>query len=342
MDYKKTHIEHSNKHVRPLISCRFALKETAVFYGSEDYSVWKWNWVTNAKVEYTTDAWVRSLAFVEEGKVLITGGYDGRLIWWPSATEKPTPIRTVDAHKGWIRAIDVSPDGTLIASVGNDLVVRFWDAKTGSKIREFVGQDPKNENALRHRSYIYNVAFHPDKKSFVTGDLYGNLIHWDIESGEPQRTWTAKSLSKYDKTFRAQIGGFRCLKFDSKGTKLLASGITNVTNAFAGVGNPSVVEFDWKEGKQLIEYLSKPKLQGVAWGLGLHTDGTIIAVHGGSGGNLMFWKPGTAEASHQLKLPQNGRDLDLNSTTNRIAVACSDGQLRICLMDEKQPVVKKS
>ena len=50
------------------------------------------------------------------------------------------------------------------------------------------------------------------------------------------------------------------------GKRLACSGITNVTNAFAGVGNPSVVEFDWEAGKQRVAYLSKGKLRGVAWG----------------------------------------------------------------------------
>ena len=36
--------------------------------------------------------------------------------------------------------------------------------------------------------------------------------------------------------------------------------------SFAGVGNPSVVQFDWESGKPLIEHLSKGKIRGTAWG----------------------------------------------------------------------------
>ena len=87
------------------------------------------------------------------------------------------------------------------------------------------------------------------------------------------------------------------MTFDKDGKWLACSGITNVSNAFAGVGNPSVVVFDWKEGKQKIEHLSKGKLRGVAWGVAIHSDGTRIAATGGSGGYLLFWKPDSARVS---------------------------------------------
>lgn len=336
MAIQQTHIAVDHKHGRPLISCRFAPGGESVFYGSEDYSVWRWQPGAEKATEYPTDAWVRAIDFTPDGQTLFTGGYDGRLIWWPTQSETPQPLHALEAHEGWLRAVAVSPDGLQVASVGNDRVVRLWDIASHSLAAELVGDESAGEDAPVHRSYVYNVAYHPDGSSLVTGDLMGQLIHWDLASGKPVRSWTAESLSKYDKGFRAQIGGFRCLRFNQDGSKLFASGITKVTNAFAGVGNPSVVEFDWKEGKQVIEYITKPALQGVAWGLGLHPEGTIIGAHGGSNGHLMFWNPGTAETVHQFRLPQNGRDLDLHPDGLQVAVACSDGHLRLCRMEKKE------
>ena len=360
LDFTKTHIALDHNHGRPLTACRFSLSGETVYFASEDFAVWGLDWQSDRKVKYDTEAWVRSLATAGKGKVLITGGYDGRLIWWPTDTDKPTPLHSVDAHLGWIRAIDVSPDGKTLASVGNDRVIRFWNVADAKPVREFVGPDlgdipvaelekdkpkekpsaakdsgPVDETPIGHRTFIYNVQFHPDGKSLVTGDLMGQLIQWDLSDAKPVRAWTADSLSKYDKGFRAQIGGFRSLFFSEDGSKLFASGITNVTNAFAGVGNPSVVEFDWTEAKQTIEYTSKPKLQGVAWGAARHSNGSVIGAHGGSNGHLMFWKPGEAEAAHQFKLPQNGRDLALHPDGRHVAVAGSNGHLWIALMDAK-------
>lgn len=335
MDYQKTHIEFDHKHGSPLICCRFLPTTSTVFFGAEDFSVWAWDWEQDVKRRFPTNAWVRSLAFSPDHESLITGGYDGRLIWWNTKDSAPKPVRAVSTHDGWVRALAVSPDGNTLASVGNDRIVRLWETDSGTLRHELAGAAPEGDSPRRHDTFIYNATFHPSGTALVTGDLMGQLLHWDLSSLQPVRSWTAESLSKYDPTFRAQIGGFRSLTFDGDGTRLLASGITNVTNAFAGVGNPSVVVFDWEEARQVMEYLSKPALQGVAWRAVIHPSGPLIAVHGGSGGNLVFWEPGTAESAYHFKLPQNGRDLDLHANGIHLAVAGSDGHLRVCRMEAK-------
>ena len=340
MDFKQAHVVVDHNHGRPLTSCRFHPDGKSVYYGAEDFSVWRWEVGSETKIEYPTQAWVRAIALVEDGKALVTGGYDGRLSWGPAVAEEPKPSRTIDAHIGWIRAMAVSPDGAVVATVGNDLVVRLWSIADGSLKAEFKGDPAGQEGGTRHERYIYNVAFHPDGKSLATGDLMGKVIHWDLASGKPTRAWTAESFSKYDTTFRADIGGFRSLEFHRDGTKLFGAGITKVTNAFAGVGEPTVVEFDWNQGKQTAEYHSKPKLQGVAWRAVHHPYGTIIAAHGGSGGTLVFWSPPSVESGHQVKLSSNGRDLDLAADGLHLAVACANGHLQVFLLDAKQPAQK--
>lgn len=328
VDATQTHVEKDLGHTSPLISCRFDPTGRFVFAGSQDYSVWRFDVESGAKTQLAdADAWVRGIAFDRDGTTLVTGGYDGRLIWWPVGGEKPKPIRTIDAHQGWIRAIAVSPDGTLLASVGNDLVVRLWNMLDGKLIREMAG----------HESHIYNVQFHPDGSQLATGDLKCNLIHWDVTTGRQVRTWQAESLQKYDKTFIATIGGFRGMAFSPDGKYVACSGITNVTNAFAGVGNPSFVVFDWEKGELQIEHLSKAKLTGVGWGIAFHDSGIRIGVSGGnSGGYLLFWKPEDATEFHQVKLKDTARDLDLAIDGLRVATAHHNGHVYISRLEAKK------
>ena len=328
VDATKTHVEKDLAHDSPLISCRFDPSGKFVFAGAQDYSVWRFDVETGKKTQLVdADAWVRGMAFDKTGTTLVTGGYDGRLIWWPVADEAPKPIRTVDAHKGWVRAVAVSPDGSLLVSVGNDLVVRLWNMADGKLVRQMPG----------HESHIYNVAFHPDGKHLATGDLKCNLMHWEVATGKQVRTWQAESLQKYDKTFIATIGGFRGMAFSPDGKYVACSGITKVTNAFAGIGNPSVVVFDWETGKKQIEHLSKAKLTGVGWGITFHPDGTRIGISGGnSGGYLLFWKPDGANEFHQLKLKDTARDLDLASDELRVATAHHNGHVYVSRMDTKK------
>ncbi len=326
MDVTKTHVATDLKHDSPLISCRFDPTGKFAFVGAQDYNVWRFEIASGNKVAYPTDAWVRSLAFTTDGSKLFTGGYDGRLIAWDVNAEKPEPLHTIEAHKGWIRAIDVSPDGTLLASVGNDLIVRLWNTSDGKLVREMKG----------HESHVYNVRFHPSGQHLATGDLMCHLIHWDVASGKKMRTWQAESLQIYDKTFVATIGGFRGMEFSADGSEVLCSGITNVTNAFAGIGNPSVVAFDWESGKQTTEHLSKGKLQGVAWGLAVHPDGTRIAATGGRGGYLLFWKPKEVNEFHNTKMPNDAMDLDISSDGLHLLTAHYNSHAYVSLMDSKK------
>ncbi|MDA1014821.1 MAG: hypothetical protein O3A00_10270 [Planctomycetota bacterium] len=326
MDVTKTHLAHDLSHNSPLISCRFEPSETYVFAGSQDFNVWRFEVLTGKKVAFPTESWCRGLACDKLGKHVITAGYDGRLMWWPIDAATPKPVRTVEAHKGWIRAIAASPDGTTLVSVGNDLAVRLWNMADGKLIREMRG----------HESQIYNVAFHPGGDHLATGDLMGNLLHWEIKTGKQLRTWKAASLSKFDKTFVATIGGFRGMNFSHDGKFVACSGITNVSNAFAGIGNPSVVVFDWATGKQQIEHLSKAKLSGVAWGVAFHANGMRIAASGGGGGGfLLFWKPDDATEFHQFKLKDTARDLDLSPSGLQVATAHHNGHVSISRLEAK-------
>ena len=47
------------------------------------------------------DSYVSGLALA--GRKAVSGGYDGRLIWWD--LESGRPIRTVEAHAKWIRDV---------------------------------------------------------------------------------------------------------------------------------------------------------------------------------------------------------------------------------------------
>lgn len=327
IDVTKTHVVRELKHDSPLISCRFDPSGGFVFFGAQDHRVWRWEWSGEEKVELAAhDSWVRAIGFHPDGQTLLTGGYDGRLIWWPVSGSRLEPLRQIVAHQGWLRALAVSPDGHLVATAGDDRLVKLWAVSDGSLVRALAGHD----------RYVYNVAFHPDGKDLVSGDLMGNLFHWDVETGKQVRQLEAASLTKYDTTFKADIGGFRGLAFSPDGKWLAGSGITNVTNAFAGIGNPAIVVFDWETGAQKIEHRAEGKLQGVAWAVAFHPRDFAIAICGGRGGGvLLFFNLEEQEAFHQFKLPDTARDVDLCADGLHVATAHYDRYLRISKMTGK-------
>lgn len=322
-----THIARTLPHTSPLIACRFDPTGKFVFAAAEDRKFCRWELASGTKVEFTGhDSWARSLGFSTDGQILVTGGYDGRLIWWPATAEVMAPTRTVEAHQGWLRALAVSPDGQFLATCGNDKLVKLWHLTDGTLVREFAG----------HESNVYHVAFHPGGKDLVSGDLKANFIHWEAETGKVARKFNLPQLHKYDPTFMADHGGPHCMRFSQDGKLLACGGITNVSNAFAGVGNPAIVLVDWETAKEKVTHLSKGNVQGVAWGLYVHPEGFTIGATGGpGGGHLFFWKLDQKDEFHTLNLGALARDLDVHPDGIQLATAHFDRQLRLSKMAAK-------
>lgn len=67
---------------------------------------------------------ITSLAYRPHGNEIAIGAYQRALLRDPTGSLKLG--RAIDAHIDWIRALAYSPDGTLLATVGDDRALRFW------------------------------------------------------------------------------------------------------------------------------------------------------------------------------------------------------------------------
>ncbi len=108
---------------------------TRAFIACSDFKVCEID-LAAAKIEpvelYAHETYATTVALA--GKVLVSGGYDGKLNWWDIEAKKQ--VRLIDAHSKWIRKVVVSPDGKRFASVADDMVCRVWDAATGQRRSE--------------------------------------------------------------------------------------------------------------------------------------------------------------------------------------------------------------
>jgi hypothetical protein len=326
-DPTKTYLAKDLKHDRPLVSCAFDAKGRFVFAGSEDRTVQRWDLASDAKVALSAhDSWVHALASTPDGETFLTGGCDGRLIWWPATSEKPSPIRVIDAHQGWINSVAVNRSGTTVATCGNDRMVRLWSATDGTLLQELPG----------HPKYIYQVAFEPGGRYLVSADIQGTVIQWDVAVRKEARRLDAAKLSKYDTGQGVDYGGARALSFSPDGSLLACAGLIEASNPLGAVSNPAILLIDWQTG--LTKLLQRPKedIKGVSWGVRYHPDGFIVAVSGGTGGGfLLFWKPDQINEFFKLALPNTGRALDLHPDGIRLATAHHDGHMRIWEMQSK-------
>src|SRR5271163_4991954 len=111
-----------------------------VFCGGSDFTVSEFD-LDLAKPEARElgrhDSYVTGVALA--GTTLVSGGYDGQLIWWN--IDSRSQIRKVDAHRKWIRSVVAAPGGRVVASVADDMVCRVWDVESGRLIHELRGHE---------------------------------------------------------------------------------------------------------------------------------------------------------------------------------------------------------
>lgn len=77
---------------------------------------------------------------------------------------------------GGVRHLAFDPDGALLASVGDDYVIRLWDTVTGQQVQAFSDR----------RYSVESLAYSPDGKTLAAG-TYGMVQLWEVRSGKELR-----------------------------------------------------------------------------------------------------------------------------------------------------------
>ncbi len=313
-----TRLSKEFKHTSALLACRYEPSGKFLFTSGQDNTLQRWEIETAKKTDMAGhSSWVRAMVFALKDKILISGGYDGQILTWNYESAEPIPMRQVLAHQGWIRALGIDNTGKKLVSCGNDGRIAIWSIPEVKPIHSWQG----------HESHIYQVAFHPSGQEIVSVDLKGMVRIWDL-TGKKIREVEAKALHKYDAGFGADIGGARSLAFSPNGSSLALSGITNVSNAFAGIGNPVILLIDWATGKITQTLAPKEKFQGTMWGVAFHPAGFVVGTAGGNGGMLWFWKPDQPNDFAVIKLPDNARDLAIAPDGKSVAIPFYTGFAR--------------
>jgi WD40 repeat protein len=289
------------------------------FVGTSDFKVYEVD-ISAAKPELKEigghESYVTSLALA--GNSVVSGGYDGQLIWWDADAKKP--IRKVAAHARWIRDVRVSPDGKWVASVADDMVARIWDAATGKKIHELRGH--KELTPHHFQSMLYACTFSPDNKHLATVDKVGQIFVWDIATGAQAAKLEAPVMYTWDPTQRRHsIGGIRSVAFSTDGKLLAVGGMGKVGNIDHLEGKTRVEVFDWKAGKRECEFPGD-KFNGLVNQLAFDPSGNwLLAAGGANDGFLMFLDLKTKKPLRQEKVAMHIHDIAVNSAVDSILAA---------------------
>lgn len=116
-------------------------------------------------------AWVKSLAYSRDGKLLATGTDSGVVEVWDA--EDRRRLRVLTAHKDTVSALAFSPtEDRVLVTAAMDKFVRVWDLASGKTLRALPVQD----------SGIKALAVSPDGK-LVALSAAGGVSLWELGSG---------------------------------------------------------------------------------------------------------------------------------------------------------------
>lgn len=187
------------------------------FSGQPDNTLIQWN-VNTGDIENRLDAHTDRIYSVDvspDGRYIATGSQDTNVIIWNAATG--TPIHILENHSSVIFEVKFSNDSTRLISGGGDTIM-VWDVASGTLLNSFdihgdiiLDMDVSADNSLVfsgsfdgsialweletgnviHRmeaGQITGARFLPGENRAVTSDQNGNLIIWNLETGEAERT----------------------------------------------------------------------------------------------------------------------------------------------------------
>ncbi|KAF9239102.1 WD40-repeat-containing domain protein [Melanogaster broomeanus] len=115
---------------------------------------------------------VYSVSFSHSGSRLVSGSQDTTLCIWDTTSGEPVGDKW-EAHSDGVWAATYSPDDEMIASGGNDGLVRIWDAQRKMKIVEITD----------HPAAVYSVTFSPDGTCLATACADQSIRVLNVRTG---------------------------------------------------------------------------------------------------------------------------------------------------------------
>jgi WD40 repeat protein len=110
--------------------------------------------------------------------------------WTPVVSRSPS--RRVEAHAGAVHCVAFSPDGSLLATAGQDGIVRFWDHPGGAE----------RSRLEAHAGAVNAICFSPDGQLLVSGGKDRTIRAWHLDSGKLAWCLAAHRVGWFGSTLR--------------------------------------------------------------------------------------------------------------------------------------------
>jgi len=253
---------------------------------------------------------------------------------WPLPDLPDPALRRAlgDRHRP-VRAVAIAPDGTRLASAGDDRQVRIWNLATGQQRAALAG----------HTGPVRAVAIAPDGTWLASAGDDQWVRIWDLATGQqraalaghagpvwgvaiaPDGTWLASAGD--DRQVRIWDPDSRQQRADLDGHAGPVWGVAIAPDgtwlASAG-GDGSVRIWDRATGQERADLAGHA---GPVWGVAIAPDGTWLASAGGDG-SVRIWDPDSGQ-QRGARLADPVRAVAIAPDGTCLASASGNGSVRI-------------
>lgn len=242
-----------------------------------------------------------------------------------------------------VSAVAIQPHGQLLATAGDDHIVRLWDLRDGRLVRELKA----------HRDWVTTVSFCSDGAELITGSRDRQVLIWEAASGRMKaRLGTHRhpisSIAVSQDKDRVAVAGFRApLKvYDLASGKLLGALSCPCTDMRAIAFSPdmSFIAAGGRTGKLRIWNLKNGKTVDIdahprrIWSIAFTPDNHLISA--GDDVAIHVWDSETGERIHRIA-NKSGKVLALMMIgDDQFAAASADNVIRLFELNASAPYAK--
>lgn len=245
---------------------------------------------------------IQSLAMGPESRIpMFASGSYGKIRIWNLQTG--VQVKELDAHRSWVNALAISPNGQILASGSEDTTIRILNFQTGELLQSIPA----------HSGPVNALAISPNGQILASGSADRTIRFWNLSDGVRLRTisghqdavnaiaWSPNgrliASGSSDRTIQIwdAITGTRVRKLQGHGNAVLSVTFSADSQLVAsGSRDNTVIVWDLKTGQQKYQLTGDNSwVRSVA----IAPDGQLLAT---SGNNLNIWNLNTGKLEKVL------------------------------------------